>query len=45
MLKFIIHTMLIDCGKASKAIRRTFNGPISEVGRAPFNRWDSCRVA
>jgi hypothetical protein len=38
-LKFIAHMLLIDCGKASKATRGTFNGPISEVAQPPLNHW------
>ena len=38
-MKSIAHMILIDCGKASMATRGSFNGPLSEAGGAPFNRW------
>jgi hypothetical protein len=39
MKSFIAHTMLIDCGKASKQTRGTWAGAFSEGGVPPTNRW------
>ena len=35
-LKFIAHTMLIDCGKASKTTHGLRSGPFFEGGSPPY---------
>jgi len=39
-LLFIAHSLLIDCGKASKQTQGTINQPLSEGGPAPTNRYN-----
>jgi hypothetical protein len=39
-LLFIAHTLLIDCGKASKQTRGGLSGPLSEAGGPPFNHYN-----
>jgi len=39
-LLFIAHLLLIDCGKASKQTRGTFNQPLWEAGTSPLNRYN-----
>jgi hypothetical protein len=39
-LLFIAHTLLIDCGKASKQTKGTVAGVFSEAGTAPLNRYN-----
>jgi hypothetical protein len=36
---FIAHSMLIDCGKASKKTQG-LGGPFAEAGAPPFNRYN-----
>jgi hypothetical protein len=36
----VVHTFLIDCGKASKKTRGSFSGVFSEAGGPPFNRYN-----
>jgi len=38
-MKRIVHIVLIDCGRASKATRGSFMGPFTEGGSPPFNHW------
>jgi len=40
-LLFIAHSLLVDCGKASKRTKGTTSGIFSEAGTAPFNRYIS----
>jgi hypothetical protein len=37
---FIAHSLLIDCGKASKQTRGSFSGPLTEGTTAPFNHYN-----
>jgi hypothetical protein len=39
-LSFIAHSLLIDCGKASKQTKGLFIGPFSEAGPPPGNRYN-----
>lgn len=39
-LLFIAHSLLIDCGKASKQTKGTVSGPFTEAGTAPWNRYN-----
>lgn len=43
MKLFIAHSLLIDCGKASKLTKGQFNEPFSEGGGPPFNTWNPTR--
>jgi hypothetical protein len=38
---FIAHSLLIDCGKASKQTKGTWSGPFSEAGTAPLNKYNN----
>jgi hypothetical protein len=38
---FVAHTLLIDCGKASKQTKGLPNDPFWEAGTAPTNRWNN----
>jgi hypothetical protein len=40
-LLFIAHSLLIDCGKASKQTKGGASGPFSEAGTAPLNRYNN----
>ena len=40
MKLFIAHSLLIDCGKASKLTKGEFDEPFFEGGSSPFNRWN-----
>jgi len=39
-LLFVAHSLLIDCGKASKQTKGTFSQPLSEAGSPPFNKYN-----
>lgn len=39
-LLFIAHSILIDCGKASKRTKGTFAAPLTEAGQPPFNKYN-----
>ena len=43
MKLFIAHSLLIDCGMASKRTKGTFNEPYSEGGGPPFNTFNPTR--
>lgn len=38
---FIAHTLLIDCGKASKRTKGQISGLFTEAGSPPFNRYNT----
>ncbi len=40
-LLFTAHSLLIDCGKASKKTRGQLTGPFSEGGGSPYNHWNN----
>ena len=40
-LLFIAHSLLIDCGKASKQTKGLSSGLFSEGGTSPFNRYNN----
>ena len=40
MKLFIAHSLLIDCGKASKLTLGEYNEPFSEGGSPPFNKFN-----
>jgi hypothetical protein len=40
-LLFIAHTLLIDCGKASKQTKGVVAGLFTEVGSPPANRYNT----
>jgi len=37
---FTAHSLLIDCGKASKQTKGTFSAFFTEAGSPPFNRYN-----
>ena len=37
---FVAHSMLIDCGKASRQTKGMISGPLSEAGSPPWNHWN-----
>jgi hypothetical protein len=39
-LLFIAHSLLIDCGKASKQTKGIISQPLSEAGSPPWNRYN-----
>ena len=39
-LLFIAHSLLIDCGKASKQTKGTLSGVFSEASTPPWNRYN-----
>jgi hypothetical protein len=38
---FIAHTLLIDCGKASRRTRGQPSGVFSEAGSPPLTHWNN----
>jgi hypothetical protein len=40
-LLFVAHTLLLDCGKASKQTRGALSGPFTEANGSPFNRYNN----
>jgi hypothetical protein len=40
-LLFIAHSLLVDCGKASKQTKGQTSGVFSEAGTAPFTKYTS----
>ena len=43
MKLFIAHSLLIDCGKASKLTKGQFDEPYSEGGSPPTNKFNPSR--
>jgi hypothetical protein len=37
---FIAHSLLIDCGKASKQTRGLLSGPLTEGSASPWNHYN-----
>ena len=40
-LLFIAHTLLVDCGKASKQTKGQTSGLFTEAGTSPWNRYNN----